>query len=72
MRVLRTKTHVTKEAVALAAELFALGSGSALAANGVAAKFLRDTFAGTGLRPPLKASLQTWGEQLDIWQLPDR
>lgn len=71
-RVLRTKTHVTKEAVALAGELFALGSGSALASNGLAGKFLRDAFAGTGLRPPLRASLDTWGESLDAWQPPDR
>ena len=67
--MLRTKTHVTKEAVTLASELFALGSGSALAANGLAAKFVRDAFAGTALRPPLKASLDAWGEGLDAWQL---
>lgn len=68
-RVLRTKTHVTREAVALASELFAVGSGSALAANGLAAKFLRDAFAGTGLRPPLRASLDTWGDGLEGWQI---
>lgn len=55
-RVLRTKTHVTREAVALAA-------------NGLPAKYPRDVFAGTGLRPPLKASLEAWGEGLEAWEL---
>lgn len=64
----RTKTHVTRECVALASELFALGSGSALAANGLAGKYLRDVFAGTGLRPPLKATLDSWGDGLDDWE----
>jgi alkylation response protein AidB-like acyl-CoA dehydrogenase len=66
-RALRAKTHVTQEAVALASTLFSLGSGSALAANGLAAKYLRDVFAGTGLRPPYKASLDMWGERLEGW-----
>lgn len=63
-RTLRVKTHVTQECVGLAATLFSLGSGSALAANGIAAKYLRDVFAGTGLRLPYKASLDKWGEDL--------
>jgi alkylation response protein AidB-like acyl-CoA dehydrogenase len=63
-RTLRVKTYVTQECVGLAATLFSLGSGSALAANGIAAKFLRDVFAGTGLRLPYKASLDKWGEDL--------
>jgi alkylation response protein AidB-like acyl-CoA dehydrogenase len=64
---LRVKTHVTQECVGLAATLFSLGSGSALAANGLAAKYLRDVFAGTGLRLPYKAALDTWGEGLEDW-----
>lgn len=69
-RALRAKTHVTRECTQLAAELFAFGSGSALAANGLPAKYLRDVFAGTGLRPPYKAALDAWGDGLDTWQPP--
>ncbi|MGD9893334.1 MAG: acyl-CoA dehydrogenase family protein [Dehalococcoidia bacterium] len=63
-RTLRVKTHVTQECVTLAATLFSLGSGSALAANSLAAKYLRDVFAGTGLRLPYKASLDKWADDL--------
>jgi alkylation response protein AidB-like acyl-CoA dehydrogenase len=66
-RTLRVKTHVTQECVGLAGTLFSLGSGSALAANGLAAKYLRDVFAGTGLRLPYKASLDKWGDDLAEW-----
>lgn len=68
--VTRTKAQVTREAVAVAADLFALGSGQALAANGLAGKYLRDVFAGTGLRPPLRASLDTQADELERWELP--
>jgi alkylation response protein AidB-like acyl-CoA dehydrogenase len=66
-RVERTKTHVARECVALAGTLFALGGGSALSANGLAAKFARDVFVGTGLRPPLRGVLETWGNGLEAW-----
>lgn len=68
--VMRTKAQVTREAVAVASELFALGSGQALAANGLAGKYLRDVFAGTGLRPPLRAALETQAVDLERWEPP--
>jgi alkylation response protein AidB-like acyl-CoA dehydrogenase len=68
--VARTKTHVTREAEALAAALFALGGGTAFRDNGLPAKFLRDVFAGTGLRPPVEYALDTLGDGLQHWQPP--
>lgn len=68
--VARTKTHVSREAEALAAALFALGGGSAFRDNGLPAKFLRDAFAGTGLRPPVEYALDTLGDGLQHWQAP--
>jgi len=70
-RTLRTKTYVTGECVTLAATLFSMGGGSALAANGLAAKYLRDVFAGTGLRPPFRAALDGWGDGLEVWGVSD-
>jgi alkylation response protein AidB-like acyl-CoA dehydrogenase len=68
--VARTKTHVTREAESLAAALFALGGGGAFRDNGLPAKFLRDVFAGTGLRPPVEYALDTLGDGLQHWQEP--
>lgn len=56
------------EAVSLAGTLFAIASGSALAASDLAAKYLWDDVAGTDLRPPCKAALGSRGDSLDGWE----
>lgn len=62
-RVLRTKTYVTQEATALCASLFALSGGRQYRRSGPLARLLADSFAGTALRPPLAAALDTLLEQ---------
>jgi alkylation response protein AidB-like acyl-CoA dehydrogenase len=62
-RVLRTKTYVTQEATALCGSLFALGGGRHYRRTGPLARLLADSFAGTALRPPLGAALDTLVEQ---------
>jgi len=56
-RVLRMKTYVSAEATKLCAELFALSGGRHYRRDGVVARLLADSFAGTALRPPLSLAL---------------
>ena len=56
-RVLRMKTYVSSESTKLCAELFALSGGRHYRRDGLAARLLADSFAGTALRPPLSLAL---------------
>jgi alkylation response protein AidB-like acyl-CoA dehydrogenase len=62
-RVLRAKTYVTGEATKLCAELFALGGGRHYTRTGRLGRLLAASFAGTALRPPLGAALDTLAQQ---------
>ena len=62
-RVLRTKTHVAREATALCAELYALSGGRHYARTDRLARALAGSFAGTALRPPLPLALDTLVQQ---------
>ena len=64
-RVLRTKTFVSMESTKVCAELFALTGGRSYRRNGLAARLLADSFAGTALRPPLPLALETMIEQFE-------
>lgn len=64
-RVLRMKTYVSAEATKLCAELFALSGGRHYRRDGVLARLLADSFAGTALRPPLPLALDALVEGFD-------
>ncbi len=68
-RVLRTKTHVTQEAVALCASLYALSGGRHYRRTDPLARLLADSFAGTSLRPPLALALDALVEQFQPGEL---
>jgi alkylation response protein AidB-like acyl-CoA dehydrogenase len=65
-RVVRMKTYVTAQAVTLGAELFSLGGGRHYRRSDAAGRLLRDSFAGTALRPPLGATLDALAEQFEV------
>lgn len=65
-RVVRMKTYVTAESVKLGAELFSLGGGRHYRRTDAAGRLLRDSFAGTSLRPPLGATLDALAEQFEV------
>lgn len=65
-RVLRTKTFVSREAVRLCAELFALSGGRHYTRDGRLSRALAASFAGTALRPPLPLALDTLAESFTL------
>lgn len=65
-RVVRMKTFVSAESSKLCAELYALGGGRHYRRTDAAGRLLRDSFAGTALRPPLGATLDVLTEQFTL------
>ncbi len=62
LRVLRTKTFVTQEAVKIGADLFALAGGRHFTKGSRVSRIFADSFAGTVLRPPLLLGLEMLSE----------